>query len=244
MGSNTNSGFTIIETMLFLGIAGVLTVGILVGSGTSINQQRYRDSVNSLKSFIQQQYSEVSNVSNTRAGTEACAGAVVSSGSTPEALGTSECVILGRFIVANAAATQLTVKDVVGYRDPTIKDKANDLADLQSYTLGLSSIDADVQDVAWSARIVKEKTASTALPFSMLIVRSPLSGGIMTYTKEAAVSDPSSLLVAANSTTVHNLCVNAPAGTFVGNRMAVQIGAYATSQGAIQIPLESASVCD
>ena len=52
MAAKTNNGFTVIETMLFLGVAGALTMGVLVGSGASINQQRYRDSVNSLKSPI------------------------------------------------------------------------------------------------------------------------------------------------------------------------------------------------
>ena len=57
MSARTETGFTLVEAMLFLAITGLLTVGILVGSGVAISQQRYRDSVNSLKSFIQDQYS-------------------------------------------------------------------------------------------------------------------------------------------------------------------------------------------
>ena len=48
-----SKGFTIIEVMLFLAVTGALAVAILVGSGVAIGQQRYKDSVNSLQSFIQ-----------------------------------------------------------------------------------------------------------------------------------------------------------------------------------------------
>ena len=77
MGIKTDSGFTIIEAMLFLAVAGALTVAVLAGSGAAINQQRYKDSVNSFKSLLQQQYSEATNVVNDRDGTQACANAVV-----------------------------------------------------------------------------------------------------------------------------------------------------------------------
>jgi len=67
MVTKTQGGFTVIEVMLFLAVTGLLAVGILVGSGVAIGQQRYRDSVNTLKSYIQQQYSEVTSVINNRA---------------------------------------------------------------------------------------------------------------------------------------------------------------------------------
>ena len=105
MGTKTDTGFTVIETMLFLAVTGALAVGILVGSGVSIGQQRYRDSVNGLKSYIQQQYSEVSNVVNSRDKTWACdaQGNVVEVEQiSAEARGTSDCVVLGRFITIMA----------------------------------------------------------------------------------------------------------------------------------------------
>lgn len=248
MGTQNNIGFTIIETMLFLGVAGALTVGILVGSGVAINQQRYRDSVNSVKSFIQQQYSEVTNVVNGRDGSQACAAnAVVVQPPqivVPEPRGASDCMLLGRYITITENGSQLTAVNVVGYRTPGADEEPSDIEEIaNNYQLGTSTIDQDVVDVPWSARIVQENTTQP-LELSMLILRSPLSGSIMTYTRQGAVADIASIVAVENSNTARNLCINASSAAIGGNRMAVQISPNATSQGSIQIPPESTNICD
>ncbi|HET8884647.1 MAG TPA: hypothetical protein VFM68_04210 [Candidatus Saccharimonadales bacterium] len=246
MATNTKNGFTIIETMLFLGVAGALTIAVLAGSGIAINQQRYRDSVSSLKSFIQQQYSEVTNVRNDRSGAEACANATVvrpPATVTPQDRGTSDCMLLGRFITVDTAGEKLTASDVVGYRTSDAPTEASDIAEIQTnYELGLSTINQETAEVAWGANIVQSGTTEP-MPFSMLILRSPLSGSVMAYAAEGVTADLMSLVTIANSNQTHNLCVNATAGSFVGNRMAVQISPFATNQGAIQIPPEDTNVC-
>jgi len=247
MGVKTETGFTIIEVMLFLGVTGLLVVGVLVGSGVAIGQQRYRDSVNSLKSYLQQQYSEVANVINGRPGTWACdtAGGVsdsVAGGGQPR--GTSDCVVLGRYVTIDDTGTKLTASNVTGYRTPGAANANSDLAELTTnYKLGVSPIDQDISEVNWGAQVVKPKTTSP-MPFSILIVRSPLSGSILTFSREGIPANVSNLLTAANMSANRDLCVNADAGTFVGKRMEVQIAAYAANQSGIQIPVESTSVCD
>ena len=54
-------GFTIIEVMRFLAISGFLLVGILVGTGTSIANQRYKDAVQDTVDAIKNAYSFVSD---------------------------------------------------------------------------------------------------------------------------------------------------------------------------------------
>lgn len=247
MGTTVNNGFTIIETMLFLGVAGALTVGILAGSGAAINQQRYRDSVNTLKSFIQQQYSETANVVNGRSGSEACANAVVAQPPaivTPEARGTSECILLGRYVVIDTTGTEITASNVVGYRAPGAPEAASDILEITTnYQLGTSTIGQDMADIAWGAVVVRPQTTQP-MPLTMLILRSPLSGSIMTYTQEGVVTNLASMITAQNSNATRNLCVNKSDNLLGGNRMSVQISSFATSQGSIQIPPESTSVCD
>jgi type II secretory pathway pseudopilin PulG len=246
MGTKTENGFTIIEIMLFLAVTGLLAAAILVGSGVAIGQQRYRDSVSTLKSYIQQQYSEVTNVVNSRGKAWTCDanGNVIASAAAGEARGTSDCVLLGRYVTINAAGTKLTTSDVIGYRTPGASESSSDITELTTnYKLTASPIDQQTEEVSWGAQIVKQKT-TTPMPFSLLIIRSPLSGSVMTFTSEGVQTDLKSLIVASNESQKRELCVNADAGSFVGRRLSVRIDAYATSQSAIQIPSESESICD
>lgn len=247
MGTKTNTGFTIIETMLFLAVSGALAAAILAGSSVSINQQRYRDSVNTLKSFIQQQYSATTNVSNDRAGTEGCANAVVlqpPASVTSQSRGTSDCILLGRLIAIDNTGKKITVSNVVGYRTPGAKEAISDFLEIKTnYTLGISPIGQEVSEVAWNAAVVKKQTTQpTAV--SILILHSPLSGSIMTYTTQSAVTNLQSIITPANGNKDVNLCVDPALGAFAGSRMAVRVGAFASSQGAVQVPPESSNVCD
>jgi type II secretory pathway pseudopilin PulG len=245
MGKHTQTGFTIIEIMLFLAVTGLLAIGILVGSGVSIGQQRYRDSVNSLKSFIQDQYSEVTNVDNSRSGGWTCdTGGAVTEVSSGQPRGTSDCVLIGRIITVDATGTKLTSSNVVAYRTPGAAVLPGDIAEIATnYRMSISPIDQVNQDVSWGAQIVQKKT-TTPLSLSVLIIRSPLSGSLFTFTVDGATTNPSGMVATANTSQPRDLCVNADIGSFVGRRMEVRIDAYATNQGGVLIPPESESVCD
>jgi type II secretory pathway pseudopilin PulG len=248
MGAKTQTGFTIIEVMLFLAITGMLAGAILVGSGVAIGQQRYRDSVGSLQSYIQQQYDKVANVTNDRDKAWTCDsnGNVVQtdSASGGEARGTSDCVVLGRLVTIDATGTNLTSSVVVGYRNPNAPTGTSDIAEITTnYKLGIAPIDKDDESVNWGAQVVKAKT-TTPMPFSILVIRSPLSGATLTFTKEGVQTNPGSMVDVANNSVQRDLCVNADAGSFVGERMEIRIEPFASSQSAIQVPPESDSVCD
>lgn len=246
MGARYEIGFTIVEAMLFLAITGLLTVGILAGSGIAISQQRYRDSVNSLKSFIQDQYSDVTNVTNSRNNQWRCdsnGNVIEASGDDAQARGTSNCVLLGRYLTIDNTGTALTSTNVLGYRTPGAEQATNDVAELrENYTLQISPLDQEIQEVKWGAQVVRPESTDP-MPFSMLIIRSPLSGSIVTFAAND-VQQPSALVRTDNITTQHNLCVNADIGTFVGDRLAVRVDAFATNQAAVSIPSESEGVCD
>lgn len=57
--SKPKSGFTVIEVMLFLAITGVMLIGVLGGTYSSISNQRYNDSVRDFAEFLRQVYGEV-----------------------------------------------------------------------------------------------------------------------------------------------------------------------------------------
>lgn len=248
MGAKTQTGFTIIEVMLFLAITGMLAAAILVGSGIAIGQQRYRDSVGSLQSYIQQQYNKVTNVTNDRDRAWTCDsnGTVtqVENASAGEPRGTTDCVVLGRLVTIDETGTNLKASVVVGYRNPAGVTQTSDIDEIATnYKLGIAAIDQDDQSVSWGAEVVKPLT-STPMPLSILIVRSPLSGAMMTFTKEGVQTNLGSMIDVANVSVQRDLCINADAGSFVGKRMEIRIEPFASSQSSIQIPEESDSVCD
>ena len=59
-------GFTLVEVGLFLGVTGMLFVGIVMGVQGSMFQQRYNDSVQGFAEFLRSIYSQTSNVEGNR----------------------------------------------------------------------------------------------------------------------------------------------------------------------------------
>lgn len=53
------SGFSLIEVMLVLGISGLMLVGLLAGTFSSISSQRYTDAVRSFAEYLRSVYNEV-----------------------------------------------------------------------------------------------------------------------------------------------------------------------------------------
>lgn len=239
MGINKNHGFTIIEVMLFLAVTGALTIAILAGAGVQINQQRYRDSVSSLKSFLQAQYSEVTNVINDRGNNWECTDGTpqeATNGGQPR--GTSNCVILGRLVTVDGSGTQLTASNVVGFKPATPDDANGDIEELQSYDMSVTTIGQETDEVSWGARIVNPQNLANPQSMAMLIVRSPLSGAVLTFTSNGVEPTQEGLrgMIVPGNMQQRDLCVDPSAGSLVGQRLAVRIAAYASNQSAIETP--------
>jgi type II secretory pathway pseudopilin PulG len=246
MGMRANHGFTIIEVMLFLAVTGALTVAVLVGAGASIGQQRYRDCVNTLKSFIQSQYSEVTNVVNDRSQNWTCSnnGTVTQTQNGGEVRGTSNCVVLGKLVTVDASGKILTSSNVIGSRASGAPEGANDIAELQNYDMTVSPINSQTNEVSWGAQIVSPQTTNPQAT-SILIVRSPLGGSVLTFTADGVQTNVKGMVVDENRIAARHLCVNPDLGTFIGSkRLEVRIDAFAANQSAVLIPTEAESICD
>jgi len=219
------TGFTIVETMLFLGISGLLAMGILIGSGTSINVQRYRDSVTSLQSVLQKQYSDVSNVSNDST-TNTCSDA------TNIPRGQSDCVLLGRFITSDSKS--LLIKSITG-RIPANSVSTNDLLALRAYNIQVSPLLSETYDMEWGSSITKVR--GDPMSFSMLVLRSPTSGIIRSFIDPTTAWGDGQIqgkvLLASKLNESATVCVNSN-GLFTGAKMAVLINANATGANDIE----------
>ncbi len=236
MMPNKTAGFTIIETMLFLGITALLIMGVLVGAGTSINVQRYRDSVSSLQSILQNQFSEVSNVSNDTQADPACGGAL---------RGQSDCVILGRFVTSIDSKT-LSIKSIVGTIPAIPVASTNDVDVLKSYNIQVSAANSENYELEWGSSITSQ-APSKSIVFSMLVLRSPASGSIRTFVSDNTTTpvldgDIGSLVKDTNLARSVTMCVDSN-GLFTGGKASVIVTANATSPSGIETLGEGTSGC-
>jgi len=242
------SGFTIIETMLFLAITGLLVAGILGSAGSSINTQRYKDSVSSLQAYFQKQFSEATNVSNdqrTAMQNFSCdANATVTNGgSNILPRGQSDCLILGKFITSVntsfVGTNKLNVATVVGVPTAaTASDPSNDTLVLATYNIKVipnNVISFDVYDIEWGSTL-KIPGSGNDSKFSILLLKSPTSGVTRAYIdSDSVVSNPktlvnSSYLLPAETV---SMCVNS-GNMYGGEKMAVIVNANATSAAGVE----------
>ena len=239
-------GFTIIETMLFFAITGLLVSGVLIGAGTSVNNQRYRDAVESLKSLVQAQYSELGSVKNNRTNNLSCnANATPVSGS--QYRGQSSCVITGRYMVINNSA--IAIYTVLASKKATTSAAANDIASMKAnymYNVAPEVVNDTMEwgtQLAWPSSGTGAKSPTTPRGISVLFIRSPETGTVYTFTSNTAPTSASAI----SSTTFTNmlvagkvipgqgertLCVKSNGVT--GGDRAVYIAPLAASSGAIE----------
>lgn len=247
MGSRKDFGFTIVETMLFLAITAVLVVGVMAGTSSSINNQRYKDSVNSLQSYLQKFFSEAVNVSNDDRGVlqkYSCdANAkVVLNGSNVKPRGQSDCLILGKFITPDSTNRgRLKVATIVGV--PTtdaLKSTSSDDVDILSlYEIGIipEDIMSDSFEVEWGG-VLRRPNGNHDIDskFSILLLKSPTSNITRAYVdSENVVSNPKTLIndnyLDAKKPAI--MCVDLGA-TYNSEKMAIVVNANATSAVGIE----------
>jgi type II secretory pathway pseudopilin PulG len=238
MGSSNKNGFTLIETMLFLAITGALVVAVLIGTGASINIQRYRDSVTSLKSLIQKQYSDVLNVQNQLNATNiSCdSNAVVATTGTTVPRGQSDCVVMGKYMTING--TDVTTSTVIGHASGTTTNDLSDINLIQSYNLATLPSSNEASQLEWGTQIAwpkigaGAKSPQTPRSIAILIIRSPQNGQNYTFTGDD-ITVPLKTLVAASAQNQRTVCL-ASGGLTNNNDMAISIGANAASSSDIE----------
>jgi type II secretory pathway pseudopilin PulG len=253
MGTKKSAGFTIIETMLFLGISGLLIVTFIAGAGASINVQRYRDATETLKSVIQQQYADLTSVQNARDNNWSCGTTALpsNSGSVVQDRGQSECLLLGKYV--RIEDDKISIYRVLGYQ--LASAAAGDINSLKNnYALNVSRVETDSSTLEWGTEIaspVKFNGASITNPpasrkVGILVIRSPDSGRIYTFSNEGnAVPDDeninpvslSSMLVAGNTIPGQGkilLCVDST-GLLANDDRAVYIGSFAAGASAVEL---------
>lgn len=247
MGTQFTRGFTIIETMLFLAISGLLIVAMVAGTGATINIQRYRDAVETFKTVLQNQYGELTSVQNERSNTWNCGPQAETVEGGDEIRGQSDCVLVGRYMAIVGDA--ITIHTVLARPNLVPVSASNDIADiLSNYTLNISTVEKQEELMEWGTQIAwpvsgdEVRTPSTPRSLAILFMRSPASGQIYTFTGDTAVDEPtpqtlSELLVAdavVPGQAGRTICVDSN-GLFVTSEGSIYINPYATGPTSIEV---------
>lgn len=174
--------------MLFLGITGALFAALMIGVNVNINQQHYRESVVSYKTLLEGQYSEVINPRSYRKENDNWTCSVVNgieSVSDPQTLGTSDCVLLGRYVQVEDGGRQIETGDVVGVEPAGSSTTVGDLAALTNYAPRRSQVNVSRHDVEWQSTLRTYDTGATTGSF--LILRAPTSGLLRVFGSSSAL---------------------------------------------------------
>lgn len=254
MGTRVLKGFTIIETVLFLAITGMLVLGAMVGVGANVNIQRYKDAAETFNATIQSFYSDVTNVQNGRNSIEHCnsIAAVVVDPSGAER-GQSRCMLVGKYI--RLIKGDIAVYSVLAVENASFSPSATD-TDISllhdKYYLNLSQTDVIKTKMEWGTEIIKHLSPTTTSDRgTILIVRSPDSGQIYTFSSNTVPTDTDisslgittspaflrDMVVAGNTTpgqATQTYCIES-SGLFSQGQMAVYIAPFATSSSAVEL---------
>lgn len=125
-------GFTIIETMLFLAIAGLIFAGLVAGTNGAIRRQRYKDSVQGFVDDLRDLYSLVENTQVLNyPGTAKCAD-----GDSSEGRGRSNCSVYGIYaIISPNHGNKNTIEAywVVGTDQSLVRGASSDIEFFKDY---------------------------------------------------------------------------------------------------------------
>lgn len=234
MNKVASDGFTIIEVVLFLAISSLLLVGVIASSSNSVSQQRYSDTVYSLQSSLQDQYTETFNARNSLSTNISCAADATVTYTGSKTRGQSDCVILGRYLTPSEDGKILQTYPVIGSKTSTPAG-SDDLSVLQSYTMKTIPDSLEEVNLEWGVAMQKATPASTAT-FSLLILRSPSSGVIRTFISEesSAPITKASLLNAESMSRSLLICLDSNDLSNLGRRMGVKIVSGASSTSGVQ----------
>lgn len=246
MAVSRQAGFTIIEVSLFLAITGLLFLIAVLGTGNTIRNVRFTDSGRSLESFVQKQYDDIINGVNTRDDQISCISGTISTSASQE-VGTSNCLLIGKLIVFWQNNSNVSYYDVIGTEPSTVNYAQTDEDLITSFDPKAVTASESKYSIPWGAypsgfKRLSDNSATNAL----LLVRSPKSTRIVSYTFKVATTVPDDLTsivsTEANQSQETNFCIESADGLAVPAKLYISGG---SSQSSASIIFDaSGSDCD
>ena len=231
-----NTGFTIIEVVLFLGITGLLILALMVGVGVSVRRHRYDDSVAAFVDFLKEQFGKVQNVQNTVATDHPVPGC------TGGGTGQSSCVIYGRYIFMDSegdgSSGLIRTYLAVGPEVQNINDMFNNV-----YAVGGETV-----ELPWGAVARYVFPSGSGSRLHILIYRSPVTGMISTRivrnsTGMTAEGSAFKIPVASGTVDRVDFCVVSP-DSYAGQRQVRLVSGASSAAGVTLKSGDDSKECD
>ena len=189
-GMVMQKGFTIVETMLVLGISGLMLAGIMASVGAGISAQRYKDAANATVDYFQGQYNLTANTRNDRGDDSYCSASGITATPRAEFRATSECTVVGRIVRGNGTDASSTPLYATVSSDSLVNE-SDPLQALIESKIVEDTARAEKYTIEWGARLFPAGNRSQSQKYSIAIIRSPFTGVINTFMDTA--SDTSSV---------------------------------------------------
>jgi len=183
MVGNRQAGFTIVEISLFMAITGLLLMIALIGTGNTIRTFRFTDTSWSLEAFAQKQYDDIVNGLNNRSDSISCNAGVITT-TTGQTVGSSNCLLMGKLLVFRQASSIVNIYNVIGSEPTAVDYSQSDNTLIAAFTpTTVTATATSTYNLPWGARMSGfKRTSDNVAANGLLLIRSPKSSRIVSYT--------------------------------------------------------------
>lgn len=234
--------------MLFFGVTGALMLGVMGSASLGVNTQRYGDAVNTFSAIIQQEFTNVTNVVNTKSIESMCGAG----NDLERPRGISSCVIIGRLMTIDTQGA-IVRSNIVGSDPGTAAEDDTDLEIIQSFIPKIDAASQEKDTMSWGTKLEWGSPLGESAA-SILLLRSPRSGNVYSYvihssngviTNDQQLRDGISNLVTANpvpNSVDQYLCVDR-SGWVASPARAIKISPFASGPSGVGIVDAEGNVC-
>lgn len=203
-------GFTVIEVVLFLGISGLMFIGLFAGVTTLIANSRFQDSVFNLESFLQRQFDQSWNGVNVRD------TAVVCGGGLPVAPGKADCLLLGRVLLFSPSSELISTYNVVGTKPASLASGLTVDQILAAYQPESVPDSKETYSIPWGTQFAAGKSMAGGGVNAVAFLRSPTTSRITAYHFLTSENGDSSIsiepYITASASDSANYCIEGADG--------------------------------
>ena len=194
MVGNRQAGFTIVEITLFMAITGLLFLVALVGTGNTIRTFRFTDTARSLEAFSQKQYDDIINGLNNRSADVSCNAGAINTGAGQE-VGSSNCLLIGKLLVFRQNSGAVNVYNVIGSEPASVNYAQSDNELISAFSpTTVTATATSTYNLPWGAQMSGfKRTSDNNAANGLLLIRSPKSSRIVSYTFKVPAAVPTSL---------------------------------------------------